>query len=79
MYINIYKLAKVLTLMGTEAHVEVRRLTMSYEPTRLLDIDYVIAHTIPSSEVHSSGEGIYAHKPFTNRGVFGLRSSILES
>jgi hypothetical protein len=66
-------------MVGTFLNASGSRLSMPYEPTRLLDIDYVIAHTIPSSEVHSSGEGIYDHKPFKNRGQFNRSKSHLEN
>lgn len=46
------------------------KLRMKYVPTKLVDLDYILKHTIPSTEVRNTGL-TYFNKPLNNQGRFG--------
>lgn len=52
------------------------KLRMKYEPTLLIDIGYILVHTLPSKEVPSTGISEYAHKPLHNQGRFTKPSNL---
>lgn len=48
-----------------------RKLRMDYEPTMLVDIEFLISKCAPCTEVPTTGVTLHSPKPLNYQGRFG--------
>lgn len=54
---------------------ETKKLRMQYVPTKLVDFQYILEHTVLSSEVRNTFYTL-PHKPLANQGRFGSQKDL---